>query len=978
MKKLVLLILLFFAFNISAQKEANIWYFGENAGLDFSTNPPTALTVGELDTSEGCSSFSNADGNLLFYSDGTEVFNKNHNLMTYSDGNPANNLKGNPSSTQSGMIIPKPGSTSIYYLFTVGTDFVSPGGIQNPGFNYYTIDMTKNSGLGEITDGPINLAKDPNTNLDKSDDWSEKVAAVKGFDCNVFWVLSFVKDTFYSYKVTDTGIDINDVVISKVNFSASDKRGYLQVSPNGEKIAFADYEAYTDRSGNLIVNGSLVLFDFDITSGKVNLNPKTLISRFSGESPYGVAFSQQSTKLYTSSYDGNFKVFQFDLENPDIPSSKKEIVNKNGFRGALQLGPDGKIYASIPNSGFLDVIENPSANAADVIYTQNGIDLQGKFTKQGLPPFISSLLLPIEIVDADDNSVINNQDLEFCAGQNKIIESEPVAGTDATYEWTFDDGTTTSVVERNKDLALDNMIASNSGKYTLLVQLTDICTNVVTFEATFNLKVNPLPTLNTTIPVYEQCDFDTNPNDFIANFNLTTQESKIYSGSDPVTIDFFETADTSFSSPLPKNDYRNSTATNAINGNHKLIVRVTNVATNCAETREIELKVNPSGIDSYPDIYTCELDLNEKIPNSRNSIGSANSFYNFDDKTTDIIVNSSGALDEDTHDFSYFRTREDATLQRNEIVAPYEDDLFNSEAVLFVRISLKNSNACESVGEFSIIIQERPMPQGSADAYLLCLNNPINFPQLITIDLDANTGVSSDTYTWYLNDDLLSNETNAILKANKKGEYRVVTSRLYTNNISNSADDISCTGYNTFTVLESNAARIETFSFVEDENNSENNTFMVMAIGEGDYEFALRNDDKNTTTLFQDEPVFKNIEGGIYTIIIRDKNGCIPNTTLQVSALQFPRFFTPNGDGRNDTWAIKGANNTFYSKSSIRVFNRYGKLVAEPTLDGTGWDGTNNGRILPSDDYWYNIILTPADPSKPTINKIGNFSLLRR
>jgi gliding motility-associated-like protein len=978
MKKLVLLILLFFAFNISAQKEANIWYFGENAGLDFSTNPPTALTVGALDTSEGCSSFSDADGNLLFYSDGTEVFNKNHNLMTYSDGNPANNLKGNPSSTQSGMIIPKPGSTSIYYLFTVGTDFVPPGGIQNPGFNYYTIDMTKNSGLGEITDGPINLAKDPNTNLDKSDDWSEKVAAVKGFDCNVFWVLSFVKDTFYSYKVADTGIDINDVVISKVNFSASDKRGYLQVSPNGEKIAFADYEAYTDRSDNLIVNGSLVLFDFDITSGKVNLNPQTLISRFSRESPYGVAFSQQSTKLYTSSYDGNFKVFQFDLENPDIPSSKKEIINKPGFRGALQLAIDGKIYVSIPNSSFLDVIENPSESAADIIYTQNAIDLKGKFAKQGLPPFISSLLLPIGIVDADDNSAINNQNLEFCAGQNKRIESEPVVGTNVTYEWTFDDGTTANVIQANKDLVLNNISVLNSGKYTLVVELTDICSNIVNFEATFNLKVNPLPALNTTIPVYEQCDFDTNPNDFIANFNLTTQESKIYSGSDPVTIDFFETADTSFSSPLPKNDYRNSTATNAINGNHKLIVRVTNVATNCAETLEIELKVNPSGIDSYPDIYACELDLNEKIPNSRNSIGSGNSFYNLDNKTTDIVASSSGGLDENTHDFSYFRTPDDATLQRNEIVAPYEDDLFNSEAVLFVRISLKNSNACESVGEFSIIIQERPMPQGSADAYLLCLNNPINFPQLITIDLDANTGVSSDTYTWYLNDDLLSNETNAILKANKKGEYRVVTSRLYTNNISNSADDISCTGYNTFTVLESNAARIETFSFVEDENNSENNTFIVMAIGEGDYEFALRNDDKNTTTLFQDEPVFKNIEGGIYTIIIRDKNGCLPNTTLQVSALQFPRFFTPNGDGRNDTWAIKGANNTFYSKSSIRVFNRYGKLVAEPTLDGTGWDGTNNGRILPSDDYWYNIILTPADPSKPTINKIGNFSLLRR
>jgi gliding motility-associated-like protein len=972
MKKLVALVLLFFMFNVYSQKQANIWYFGENAGIDFSTNPPTALTDGELNTNEGCSSFSDAEGNLLFYSDGTEVFNKNHGLMTYSDGSPANNLEGNPSSTQSGMIIPKPGSTSIYYLFTVGTNFVPNNIDPNPGFNYYTIDFSTNP-LGEITNGPVNLAINPNNNEDLSNAWSEKVAAVKGAGCNEVWVLSFVQNTFYSYKVDPSGVDVAGVVTSAVDFTASDKRGYLQVSPNGEKIAFADYNS----SGNNI-NGSLVLFDFDSSSGSVNQNSsQVLIPMFTGQSPYGVAFSQQSNKLYTSTYNGDFKVFQFDLENPDIPSSKKEIINKNGFRGALQLGPDGKIYASIPNSGFLDVIENPSANAADVVYTQNAIDLQGKFTKQGLPPFISSLLLPIEIVDADDNSVINNQDLEFCAGQNKKIESEPVAGTDATYEWTFDDGTTASVINRSKDLVLNNMVASDSGKYTLVVELTDICTNIVNFEATFNLKVNALPELN-TIPVYEQCDFDTDPNDFVANFNLAAQESEIYSGSDLVTIDFFETTDTSFSSPIAKDNYRNSTSTDAANGNHTLIAKVTNNATNCFETLDIELKVNPTGTNSYPDIYTCELDLNQKIPNSRNSIGSANSFYNFDDKTTDIIANSSGALNEDTHDFSYFRTREDATLQKNEIVPPYEDDIFESGAILFVRISLKNSNVCESVGEFSIIIQERPIPQGSANIALLCLNNPINFPQTITTDLDADTGFSSDTYTWYLNGKLLSNETNAILKANKEGEYSVVASRPYVNNIANSADDFACTGYNMFTVLASNVARIETFSFVEDPNNPVNNTFTVMSVGDGDYEFALRNDDKNTTTLFQDEPIFENIEGGIYTIIIRDKNGCLPITTLQVSALQFPRFFTPNGDGRNDTWDIKGANNTFYSKSNIRIFNRYGKLVAEIELDGNGWDGTYNGTKLSSDDYWYNIILIPTDTSKPAINKIGNFSLLRR
>ncbi len=120
MKKFHLLLLLFFALKSFSQKEANIWYFGEKAGLDFNTNPPTALTNGEINTFEGCSSFSDEDGNLLFYSDGITVWDKNHDEMKYEDGSFANDLKGNPSSTQSGMIIPKPGSTSIYYLFTVG------------------------------------------------------------------------------------------------------------------------------------------------------------------------------------------------------------------------------------------------------------------------------------------------------------------------------------------------------------------------------------------------------------------------------------------------------------------------------------------------------------------------------------------------------------------------------------------------------------------------------------------------------------------------------------------------------------------------------------------------------------------------------------------------------------------------------------------------------------------------------------------
>ncbi len=486
MNKYITFLILFCTLQLFAQKEANFWYFGENAGLDFSTNPPTALTNGQLNTSEGCSSFSSPTGELLFYSDGIEVFNKNHELMTYSDGRLANDLRGNPSSTQSGMIIPKPGSTTIYYLFTVGTDFVPNNVNPNPGFNFYTIDMSRNNGLGEITAGPENLARDSPSGNDLSAFWSEKVAAVKGKDCNVFWVVSFAQNNFFSYKITEAGVDVNNVVISQANFNTSDKRGYLKVSPDGSKLAFADYNA----GGMGPITGRLFLLDFNNETGVVDAtSTQTLIEGFTGESPYGIAFSQQSNKLYTSTFNGNFSVYQFDLESTNIVSSRAEIITKFGFRGALQLAPDGKIYASIPESLFLDAIENPNDDAENVVYTENAINLNGRPATQGLPPFISSLLLPIQITDITTNNAINNQNVQFCIGENKTIVSEEITGDNITYSWTFNNGNGFVEIADTKNLELTNLQPSNSGEYALKIELTDECDNLIQYNGTFNIDV---------------------------------------------------------------------------------------------------------------------------------------------------------------------------------------------------------------------------------------------------------------------------------------------------------------------------------------------------------------------------------------------------------------------------------------------------------------------------------------------------------
>ncbi len=109
---------LFINTSVYAQLEASNWYFGFNAGLRFDpvSNTVTPLVNGQLSTNEGCASISDAQGNLLFYTDGITVYDRNHGVMQNGNG-----LLGDPSSTQSAIIIPKPQDSDIYYIFTVDT-----------------------------------------------------------------------------------------------------------------------------------------------------------------------------------------------------------------------------------------------------------------------------------------------------------------------------------------------------------------------------------------------------------------------------------------------------------------------------------------------------------------------------------------------------------------------------------------------------------------------------------------------------------------------------------------------------------------------------------------------------------------------------------------------------------------------------------------------------------------------------------------
>lgn len=950
-------LLLLVAITTHAQKEANYWYFGRNAGLDFSTNPPTPIK-GELNTLEGCSTISDKNGNLLFYSDGTTVWTKNHTIMNYTDGSKADNLLGDPSSTQSALAIPKPGSNHIYYLFTVDDSN------QKNGLNFYTIDITKSAGLGQITNGPINLPSSGNRS-----NWSEKVTAVQGSDCDTFWVISTNKTSFFAFKVDINGVSTTAVESPFGQFIET-TRGSLKLSPDGKKLVLA----------NQIKNSNSFIFDFNAQNGSVTNKIQLDLSEEQG---YGVEFSNTSTKLYISTgiisegtQTSNASIYQFDLMASDINSTRFKIHSEEGYRGALQLGLDGKIYYARSQKSYLGVINDPNKSGENTQFEVNGIQLKENTTSsEGLPPFIQSFFSPVKIVDSNSKTIdLTLQKQLVCIGDSFSFEPELVGVTGSTFKWTKESDA--SVIVNTRKITIDH---SNygSGIYNLEMSITDSCGRIRKYNGSVEIEFVPKPNVS-PVPIYEQCDVDANPSDGKTPFNLSIKEAELTNNATDVTVDFFETTDVNFLSPIiNKASYINTTSTNT--GNHTLIARVTNTITGCYETGRIELKANATNLTHYKDSYETEIDLNTSIIGSRNSNGSGNTIIDFDQKTTNIIAESNGAFSLATHNFEYYRTADDATLQTNQIVAPFDDDFFINNEDIFIRVTTKNTSACSGIGQFKVFVNALPIPNGNIDPMYLCINNPKDSPQLLSINLDGKTGVSGDTYQWFLNGVLIPGATDSTYKATEQGEYKVESTRVYQNNTSDIHDNTTSKGYNTFTVIESNKALISSIELQDDQDDPTQNTLTIHITGIGEYEYALNSQlltdfiKGNDNLTFQ----FTDVKQGLNTVYIRDINGCGIVSKKEISFIYFQRHFSPNNDGYYDTWKVQGADATFYSSIKVEIFDRHGKVMAIINqINDEGWDGTYNGKKLPSNDYWYNAIL--IDKNGAIRKKRGHFSLLRK
>lgn len=381
--------------------------------MDFYTGAPRALADATLNAPAGCAAISDPDGQILFFSDGQIVYNRKKKPMKNGEG-----LAGSRNAAQTALVVPRPEYPNHYYLFTVAA-----GG--GP-LHFSVVDMSEESGDGALTLKNVPLR--PNI--------TEKITATRHANGRDVWlaVHDWNSDAFVAYLITPTGIEA-EAVVSHVGAVHSglprNASGCMKISPNGRWLACAVEKM------NL-----LELFRFDPATGVVS-DPLTFPDVWNA---YGVEFSPDNTRLYATSdrYDAlsrDYYLYQADLTRPwptgvyfslaSVAKYSDSYFSPEYKQGALQIGPDEKIYCARNTSSYLGVVENPNALGAACAFSPDGFFLGGPKSGLGLPAFIQSYYLP----PAADFSFQDQK----CVG-DEVRFSGRSSVSPQNWKWDFGDG----------------------------------------------------------------------------------------------------------------------------------------------------------------------------------------------------------------------------------------------------------------------------------------------------------------------------------------------------------------------------------------------------------------------------------------------------------------------------------------------------------------------------------------------------------
>jgi len=321
----------------------------------------------------------------------------------------------------------------------------------------------------------------------------------------------------------------------------------------------------------------------------------------------------------------------------------------------------------------------------------------------------------------------------------------------------------------------------------------------------------------------------------------------------------------------------------------------------CFAIAEVTLKVSNTTIADQNPIATCDGDDKQ------------DGLYQFDlaaEVTPQVATGLPATLV-----FNYYLNTNDALIDANKL-----PNIFKNTAAYSQVIYAKATNGadCFDIVPITLVVNTFDPPNFQDETKYLCKGEEIT--------LNVATGFVS--YIWN------TGSSDTSIDVNTAGDYSVVVT-----------DPNGCEKTKKFKVILSEPAFI-TDAIIKDFSGIDNSV-LIKYTGVGNYEFSL---DGN---VFQDDALFTGVRAGIYNAIARDKNGCGLSNSFLLYVVDYPRFFTPNGDGYNDLWFITNADHLPDYK--IFIFDRYGKLLKQMNQNSAEWNGIYNGQQLPSDDYWFTL-----------------------
>lgn len=411
----------------------------------------------------------------------------------------------------------------------------------------------------------------------------------------------------------------------------------------------------------------------------------------------------------------------------------------------------------------------------------------------------------------------------------------------------------------------------------------------------FNLVVSPDPVAH---PLNDITGCDDNGDGFSEYFDVTGVAAEVLAGQSDLEISYFNSDGEKiqdFTSP-----YSNSKAYEEI-----ITVRLTNPRSGCSADTQLRLKTSAAPHVNGPAIlYSCD---------EGNGIGS----FDTADWVHEIIGNQTGLK------LSWYDGRGNALP--TPLPAVYRNSISHSET-LTVKVENEQNIRCFSESQLKLVVNPKPLV-GLEESYSICDLQPF---------LKLNLSETFDKWEWrYQDESVISTTSQVLLK--QEGTYSLTVGAL--------ENGLLCEETRSFSLKRSIVPEIKE---VNVRDWSSRNFIEVIAEGEGDFEYSI--DGLN----FTDSNYFGNLGGGIYMVYVRDKNGCGMDSR-EVILIDYPKFFTPNGDGYNDLWQLKGASTL--PEAHVEIFDRYGNLLKQMSSHDTGWDGNYNGRAMPSDDYWFSTSL---------------------